>query len=42
VPTQMDADTVANLKRCEQAMGSRYAKWLRSRFPNGIVETPSY
>jgi hypothetical protein len=37
VPTQMDAYTVRNLKRCEQAKGLGYAERIRSKFPNGIV-----
>jgi hypothetical protein len=36
VPTLMEAGTVIRLKRCEQAKGPRYAKRIRSQFPNGI------
>ncbi|MDQ3930506.1 MAG: glycosyltransferase family 39 protein [Chloroflexota bacterium] len=42
VPTQMDASTVLNLKRCEQAKGQGYPKWLRSEFPNGILQVPAH
>jgi 4-amino-4-deoxy-L-arabinose transferase-like glycosyltransferase len=36
VPTQMNADTMMHLRRCEQAKGPGYEKRVRSRFPNGI------
>jgi hypothetical protein len=42
VPTLMDADTAMNLRRCEQAKGLGYPSWLRSKFPNGVLEVPSY
>jgi 4-amino-4-deoxy-L-arabinose transferase-like glycosyltransferase len=42
VPTQMDASTVLNLKRCERAKGQGYPNWLRSKFPNGILEVPAH
>ena len=42
VPTLMDADTAMNLRRCEQAKGLGYPNWLRSKFPNGVLEVPSY
>ena len=34
VPTLMNRNAVANLKRCEQAKGGRYAKRMRSRGPS--------
>jgi len=37
VPTRMNASTAFMLKRCEQAQGPGYEKWLRSRFPNGVT-----
>jgi hypothetical protein len=42
VPTLMSANTVVNLRRCEQAKGPGYPSWLRSKFPNGILEVSSY
>jgi hypothetical protein len=42
VPTLMDADTAMNLRRCERAKGLGYPNWLRSKFPNGVLEVPSY
>jgi hypothetical protein len=38
VPTLMNRNAVANLKRCEQAKGRGNSNWLRSKFPNGISE----
>ena len=38
VPTLMNKDTLIDLKRCEQAKGRGYSKWLRSTFPNGVWE----
>jgi 4-amino-4-deoxy-L-arabinose transferase-like glycosyltransferase len=38
VPTLMNRNTVVNLKRCEQARAQGYSSWLRSEFPNGILE----
>jgi len=38
VPTLINRNTVVNLKRCEQAKGQEYSTWLRSTFPNGILE----
>jgi hypothetical protein len=37
VPTQMDANSVLRLKRCEQAKGPGYEKRIKSKFPNGIL-----
>jgi hypothetical protein len=37
VPTQMDANTMLHLRRCEQAQGPGYEKGIESKFPNGIV-----
>jgi 4-amino-4-deoxy-L-arabinose transferase-like glycosyltransferase len=37
VPTQMDANTMLHLRRCEQAKGPGYEKRIESKFPNGIV-----
>jgi hypothetical protein len=37
-PTLMDRNTVANLKRCGQAKGRGYSNWLRTKFPNGVLE----
>jgi hypothetical protein len=39
VPTLINRNTVVNLERCEQAKGQEdYTSWLRSKFPNGILE----
>jgi hypothetical protein len=38
VPTLMNRNTVVNLRRCEQAKGQGFSNWLRSKFPNGILE----
>jgi len=38
MPTLIDRNTVVNLKRCEQTIGQGYSSWLRSKFPNGILE----
>jgi 4-amino-4-deoxy-L-arabinose transferase-like glycosyltransferase len=40
VPTQMSANTVLRLRRCEQAKGPGYEERIRSRFPNGISSGP--
>jgi 4-amino-4-deoxy-L-arabinose transferase-like glycosyltransferase len=37
VPTQMNANTLLRLRRCEQAKGPGYAERIRSKFPNGIM-----
>jgi hypothetical protein len=37
VPTQMDANSILRLKRCEQAKGPGYEKRIKSMFPNGIL-----
>ena len=37
-PTLMNRSTAAGLKRCEQVKSRGYANWLRSEFPNGILE----
>jgi 4-amino-4-deoxy-L-arabinose transferase-like glycosyltransferase len=37
VPTQMDANTMLRLRRCEQARGPGYEKRIESKFPNGIL-----
>jgi hypothetical protein len=37
VPTRMDANTMLQLRRCEQANGPEYAKRIKARFPNGIL-----
>jgi hypothetical protein len=37
VPTQMNANTVLCLRRCEQAKGPGYEKRIRSKFSNGIL-----
>jgi hypothetical protein len=44
VPTLINKNTVIDLKHCEQAKGRGYSNWLRSTFPNGILETaaPDY
>ncbi len=37
-PTLMNRNTVVNLKRCGQAKDRGDLNWLRSKFPNGILE----
>jgi hypothetical protein len=41
VPTQMDANTVLRLRRCEQARGPGYEERIMSKFPNGISKVPA-
>ena len=42
LPTQMDASTLVDLWRCEQAKGPGYKERIRSKFPNGTrVRTES-
>jgi hypothetical protein len=36
VPTQMNANTLLHLRRCEQAKGPGFENRIRARFPNGI------
>jgi 4-amino-4-deoxy-L-arabinose transferase-like glycosyltransferase len=38
VPTLIDRSTVADLKGCEKMKGQGHSNWLRSTFPNGILE----
>jgi hypothetical protein len=38
VPTLMNRNAVVNLEHCEQAKGQGYSNWLRSKFPNGILQ----
>jgi len=37
-PTLMNRNAVLNLRRCEQTKSQGYANWIRSKFPNGILE----
>jgi hypothetical protein len=37
VPTQMNANTLLRLRRCEQVKGPGYQERIRSMFPNGIL-----
>ena len=37
VPTLVNRSTLADLGRCEETNRQGYSKWLRSRFPHGIV-----
>jgi 4-amino-4-deoxy-L-arabinose transferase-like glycosyltransferase len=37
LPTQMNANTMLGLWRCEQAKGPGYVERIRSKFPNGIL-----
>jgi hypothetical protein len=37
VPTLMTRNTVAGLEGCEGTKGQGYSRWLRSRFPAGIL-----
>jgi hypothetical protein len=39
VPTQMNAHSVFDLRRCEQVKVPGYTNWIKSKFPNGIVRT---
>jgi 4-amino-4-deoxy-L-arabinose transferase-like glycosyltransferase len=39
VPTQMNAHSVFDLRRCEQVKVPGYTNWIKSNFPNGILRT---